>query len=175
VLINNWIAYTYLRMRKCNPEGCFPCKCNILELIQMRTPRKPTKYISGDNQAGFTIIEVLMAIIILSLGLMAYGVTSGTLITKNTRSTQESIAITLAQDQLEELKAVVLSDGMTGDQNINEEGLEGAGHDVFNRIWTVNAAPTADFPCNCYYDVNVIVAWNNDGPHQVELNTQISQ
>jgi prepilin-type N-terminal cleavage/methylation domain-containing protein len=154
----------------------FPCKRNILELIQMRTPRKPTKYISGDNQAGFTIIEVLMAIIILSLGLLAYGATSGTLITKNTRSKQESIAITLAQDQLEELKASYLFDLTTNNQWINEQGVEaaaGVDHTVFNRIWTVNLAP--GFPCNCYFDLNVVVSWNNDGPHQVELNTQVSQ
>ena len=141
----------------------------------MRTPRKPTKYISGDNQAGFTIIEVLMAVIILSLGLMAYGVTSGTLITKNTRSTQESIAITLAQDQLEELKASYLTNGLSNNQWINEEGEEGTDHTVFNRVWTVNLAPVADFPCNCYFDLYVSVEWNNNGMHKVELNTQVSQ
>ena len=142
----------------------------------METHRKLAKHISGDNQAGFTIIEVLMAVIILSLGLLAYGVTSGTLVTKNTRSTQESIAITLAQDQLEELKASFLTNGLSNNQWVNEEGEEGTDHTVFNRVWTVNLAPVAEFPCECYFDLNVTVAWNNGGfVRNVELNTQVSQ
>ncbi len=127
------------------------------------------------NEDGFTIIEVLMAVIILSLGMMAYGVTSGSIMTRNTHSTQESISITLAQDKIEELKNQDLATllGLTiSEPEINEEGTSSGNHTVYSRSTLVTDAGQ---PCGCYYDVNVTVSWNNNGNHSVELNTQISQ
>jgi len=127
------------------------------------------------NEDGFTIIEVLMAVIILSLGMMAYGVTSGSIMTRNTHSTKESIAITLAQDSIEELKSKSLGGlGLPYSDSkwINEEGITGPSHNNYFRTTTVN---DAGHSCACYYDIKVTVAWNNNGDHAVELNTQVSQ
>jgi len=130
------------------------------------------------NEDGFTIIEVLMAVIILSLGMMAYGVTSGSIMTRNTHSTQESISITLAQDILEEYKNINLNSlvppGGIFDSSIsvNEEGNDTGNHRVYLRKLHIERTSQ---PCDCYYDLNVQVSWNNNGDHTVELNTQISQ
>lgn len=125
------------------------------------------------NEDGFTIIEVLMAVIILSLGMMAYGVTSGSIMTRNTHSTQESISITLAQDKIEELKSKSLG-GELGShfEQINEKGSTSGGHRVYDRTTLVS---DTGHSCACYYDIKVTVAWNNNGNHAVELNTQVSQ
>ncbi len=45
-----------------------------------------------------------MSVAIFSLGMLAYGVTSGSIMDKNTKSTKKSIATTIAQDQIENIK-----------------------------------------------------------------------
>ncbi len=127
---------------------------------------------------GFTIIEVLMAVVILSLGLMAYGVTSGSIMTRNTHSTQESISITLAQDKIEDLKGQKIVDLLAGQptvtfsEPVNEEGGTAGDHLVYQRTTVVTDVGQ---PCGCFFDVAVTVAWNNNGNHDVTLKTQVSQ
>jgi len=125
------------------------------------------------NQNGFTMIEILMALIILTLGLMAYGVTSGSIMTRNTHSTQESIATTLAQDQLEILKNSSLAPLPSNNETVNEAGETTGSHRVYTRSYTTSLV--AGHACDCFYDISVTVGWNNNGNHSVTLNTQISQ
>ncbi len=130
------------------------------------------------NQNGFTMIEILMALIILTLGLMAYGVSSGSIMTRNTHSTQESIATTLGQDKIEELKGTKLGgllgglSNVTINETVNEEGSTTGNHLVYQRTTQIDRTTQ---PCGCYYEISVTVAWNNNGNHSIELNTQVSQ
>ena len=125
-----------------------------------------------NDSTGFTLIEILMAIVILSVGLMAYSATSGSIMNTNIKSTQQSIATTLAQDKLEQLKNSILDSNLPGEL-INEEGRSTGDHLVYTRSWSTALNPS--YACDCYYDVMVTVGWNNNGNHQVVLNTQISQ
>jgi type IV pilus assembly protein PilV len=131
-----------------------------------------------NNEGGFTMIEILMALIILTLGIMAYGASSGSIMTRNTHSTQQSIATTLAQDKIEELKGQALGGLLVGvstvtiNETVNEKGDTTGNHLVYQRATTVSDAGHA---CGCYYDISVNVAWNNNGDHSVTLNTQVSQ
>lgn len=56
------------------------------------------------SQNGFTLIEVLMAIIVLSIGFLALASMTITAIKGNAVASKQTIATTLAQEKIEEIK-----------------------------------------------------------------------
>jgi Tfp pilus assembly protein PilV len=133
------------------------------------------------NESGFTIIEAIMSVAIFSLGMLAYGVTSGSIMDNNTKSTKKSIATTIAQDQIENIKIrahsyllVVPADTTeVATDVVDEEGEIGATGAKYTRSTTITRL--SGFPCDCYYNVAVVVSWVNKGFNSVQLNTTISQ
>ena len=83
------------------------------------------------DQAGFTLIEVLIAVAILVFGLMAYGVFSGNIVNKNAKSKNRTLGATLAQDKIEEFKDTVHRGTAlataTGTENVDDDGAVAAG------------------------------------------------
>jgi prepilin-type N-terminal cleavage/methylation domain-containing protein len=73
----------------------------------MNSHRK-TRPITG--QGGFTILEVIIAISILAVGLMAVFSAQHRSIVGNTDANRQTEAMTLAQDRMEELLAVPYQD-----------------------------------------------------------------
>jgi len=154
------------------------------------------------NEGGFTLTEALISVTLLSTGLMAYGTLSGSLIERNTHSERVSIATTLAQDKVEEIRNAVVGKislynavGFTNpkwiggnwfpsaSQNLNAEGGTD-GTLQYKRKWTITE-PTAtqiasagrdggSDPVNIY-DIKVTVEWNNNGPQEVVLNTRVTE
>ena len=93
----------------------------------MKIFRKP-RFITGHG--GFTIIEVMVAISILAVGLMAVFTAQSRSIMGNTHANRQTEGMTLAQDKMEELLAVPYED------------LDGAGSPVtapgnYVVTWTV--------------------------------------
>jgi type II secretory pathway pseudopilin PulG len=133
------------------------------------------------NESGFTIIEAIMSVAIFSLGMLAYGVTSGSIMDKNIKSTKKSIATTIAQDQIENIKTQAFSYLLVvpGDTTevttdvVDEEGETGGADAKYTRNTTITRL--SGFPCNCYYEVEVVVSWVNQGFNSIQLNTTISQ
>ena len=82
------------------------------------------------GKGGFTILEVMVAISILAVGLMAVFTAQSRSIMGNTDANRQTEAMTLAQDRMEELLAVPYDD------------LDGAGSPVtaaggYEVAWTV--------------------------------------
>jgi type II secretion system protein I len=73
----------------------------------MNSYRK-TRFLIG--QGGFTILEVMIAISILAVGLMAVFSAQSRSIMGNTNANRQTQAMTLAQDRMEELLAVPYDD-----------------------------------------------------------------
>lgn len=123
----------------------------------------------SSDKMGFTIIEVMIAIVVLSFGLLAIGSLSVSNIKSNQFAGQMTAATTLAQDKIEALKnASYGSISTLTETNIDEEGNSGG---IFNRVTTV----TSDSPALNMKTVNVKVTWNwNGSQHDVELNTIIA-
>jgi prepilin-type N-terminal cleavage/methylation domain-containing protein len=74
------------------------------------------------NEQGFTLIEALMAMVILVVGIFAVMGTTGTVMDKNENSRKSSIAMTLAQDKIESIKGVSqawLLDGADGGRRVD--------------------------------------------------------
>ena len=128
-----------------------------------------------DNESGFTIIEAIMSVAIFSLGMLAYGVTTGSIMDKNIKSTKKSIATTIAQDYIETVKnqshTFLLVAGTTTNV-VDEEGNTGTAGAKYTRSATLTDLGEA---CNCYYELGVTVSWANKGFNSIQLNTTISQ
>lgn len=121
---------------------------------------------------GLSLIEIMMALMILAIGLLAYGKTSSAIMGTNVQSTRESIAITIAQDLIETLKISPVADGMgAADEKVNVEGVVGGPGALYTRTWSVNLHPTIAR----LYDIHVTVEWHNQGPRSVTLNTRVTQ
>jgi len=110
------------------------------------------------KDSGFTMIELLIAIVILSvavlgIGSMVYSVMGSTSISKGM-----TVATTLMQDKMESLKNTVVSSLTTGNDTVQ------MGNVSYLRQWTVS--PSANTRT-----ITVTVNWNDRGPHSVTTTT----
>ena len=142
------------------------------------------------NEQGFTLIEALMAMVILVVGIFAVMGTTGTVMDKNENSRKSSIAMTLAQDKIESIKGVSQAwlldgaDGLdspwlvggvltadAGGETIDAEGNAAVAGSTYDRSWTITDIATENF----LFDVSVTMTWQDNGTKTLQLNTQITQ
>ena len=139
------------------------------------------------NEFGFTLIEVLIAIVLLSIGFLAFSQMRGKIIFTNTNNMEKTVATTLAQDRLESIKnymviGAILStanglDSPTfagglwtanvGGENLDADGSAGT---RYNRTWTISPDGTT---INLY-TITTTTSWDA-GTRSSILVTQISQ
>jgi prepilin-type N-terminal cleavage/methylation domain-containing protein len=137
-----------------------------------------------NREKGFTLIEVLVAIVILTVGLLAVGTMQISAIRGNFMGGNTSIALSLASEKMEDLLnsdfndlpgVLKLTDNVTGnnlssttsvdyDEYVAEEGIVGAGG-FYRRIWNV-----ADETSPTRKSVVVIVTWENNR-HRVSITS----
>ncbi|MGD9973358.1 MAG: prepilin-type N-terminal cleavage/methylation domain-containing protein [Desulfatirhabdiaceae bacterium] len=131
---------------------------------------KTHKQASRCHSAGFTMIEVMMAIVVLSVALLAFASFSATTISRNSLAAQVTTATTFAQDKLEELKNT--SFGAIADSTATESDNNGMDYTV-----TTTVSPDPGNPTNpTWKDIEVTVSWNRAGDsHSVTLKTIIVQ
>lgn len=136
-------------------------------------------------QKGFTIIEVLIALVILVVGLLSLASLQLGAIRGNHLSNNITIALALSEDKMEELlgmyyESPALQDLVTGNNddlrriepgwidneelNIDETGKENDG--PFRRIWNI----ADNKPIDDNKTISVIVLWDNDN-HRVSLTS----
>lgn len=146
------------------------------------------------DERGFTLVEVLVALVLIISGLIMFAATSGSIMNRNKDSSDKGIAVTLAQDKIEDLKNIArtisLSHGIPtpttsgskinpdyvsgawvslADEELDSEGNAAAGN-LYKRTWNVTAASGEYY----LYDIDVDVTWNS-GSNTVSLQTQITQ
>jgi type IV pilus modification protein PilV len=137
-----------------------------------------------ERQEGWTLIEVLVAIVILTVGLLAVGTMQISAIKGNFMSGNTSIALTLASEKMEDLfnrdyNDAVLGDTATGnngnltsitgtdhEENVSEDGTVGAGG-FYRRIWNIADAAT---PMPTMKEISVVVTWENNR-HRVTISS----
>lgn len=124
------------------------------------------------SREGFTLLEVLIAITILSIGLLGLAGMSTTAIRFNYYNKNRTIADTLAQRKMEELKRMALSTALTNADNttendIDENGVGGNG--IFTRnVTVVGGAGELTI-------LTVTVIWTDNSAHTVTLTTRLRQ
>ena len=126
------------------------------------------------GREGFTLLEVLIAVSIFAIGILAVASMQLTSIQGNAFGNEMTTATFLAQAQLERMKSVsdVSTDlpiGTFADSlnPMDENENSGVGGAIYNRSWTVAAGPSADSR-----QVTVTVNWRSGmGNHLVTLRT----
>jgi prepilin-type N-terminal cleavage/methylation domain-containing protein len=136
------------------------------------------------KQEGWTLIEVLVAVIVLTVGLLAVGTMQISAIRGNFMGGNTSIALTLASERMEDLLNRRYDDPFLNDEdttnngdlssiatvdfeeNVADTGTVGAGG-FYRRIW--NIADTAT-PWPEMKEISVIVTWQNDR-HRVTISS----
>jgi type IV pilus modification protein PilV len=119
---------------------------------------------------GFTLLEVLFALAIFSIGLLAINAMTTMVIKSNYMSKNLTTAVHLAQNKLDALKA----ESYVSVADSTETGLdsqEAAGAGIFDR--SVIVPPSSTVPN--YKTVEVIVSWSDPDLRQVRMKTIIAQ
>lgn len=123
------------------------------------------------NAEGFSIIEVMIAMVLLAVALFGLASLQSRGIRGNDLGNRTTQAVALAQDKVEELiHANATGQTITAgsDDNIDETG--GAGG-IFNRNWAVQS----NTPVNNADTIAVTVIWNDvAGQHRVGVNGILS-
>jgi type IV pilus assembly protein PilV len=116
---------------------------------------------------GFTLIEILVALVILSISLLALAGLMATTTRNNAGGGHLTEAATFAQDTLERLRVSPLSsipvNVDTADSAVGSTGI------TYTRSWRAvpNASSTLD-------TINITVKWDNNR-HSISMTTTVSQ
>jgi prepilin-type N-terminal cleavage/methylation domain-containing protein len=112
---------------------------------------------------GFTLVEILVALAILSVSLLALAGLMVTTTRNNSSGGHITEAATFAQDRLEELRAIrwdAIQDGQ--DQVFGSTGV------TYARNWTV-------VPAGSLRTITIAVTWTDRINHSISLLSVISQ
>ncbi len=112
---------------------------------------------------GFTLLEIIIALIILTIGLIAIAYMANSAISGNRKAKLLTQAVTLAQDKLEELKGVDY-DVLTSDND-----TVNIGNIAYLRTWTVQTDASKEMKT-----ATVIVSWNS-GAKSVTFVTKVAK
>ena len=125
------------------------------------------------NQKGFSLIEILIAITVFAIGILAVGNMQITAIKGNSFANDLTKATTLAQDRMEELIGLSYTDTLNNDTNANgKAGLDDANvitadhsnpnnpvDGRYNIFWNI----ATDYPINNTKEIRIIVRWTDRG------------
>jgi prepilin-type N-terminal cleavage/methylation domain-containing protein len=119
----------------------------------------------GTRAGGFTLIEVMIALVILSVALL--GLASLTVITAKTNSYGSHLteASVFAQDKLEELRATRwedITEGIDSDQVSGSTGID------YTRRWGVNRNENLKM-------ITISINWKDRIDHSIELISVVCQ
>ncbi len=141
--------------------------------------------ITGERhaQGGFTLLEVLMAILVFTFGVLSLFRLQAASVQNNSISSQMTQATTLAQDRMERLMALSYSsvldtngDGAAGLSNTTGADQTDTTHAPFTVYWNVADYCTTSTDCAPLENtrkIRIIVTWRNwaapGSPHTVTL------
>jgi type IV pilus assembly protein PilV len=118
--------------------------------------------IQAPKEKGFTLIELMIAIVILSVGLLGMATLTGSIVRNNKLSNDLSAATTLVQDKLEEIRA----DGYTAAASETKTACSGDFSEYQREVIVVSETPAAGMK-----QVTVKVYWGPSDAHHVEIKT----
>ena len=111
---------------------------------------------------GFTLVEALVAIVILVVGVLGAASLTGALMQSNRDATDRTRALELVRHKVEQIQSQGYYEVVTGSD------ARAVGGVTFTRSWTV----TPDSPIAGLRDVQVNVTWTDqDGDHTVRTRT----
>jgi prepilin-type N-terminal cleavage/methylation domain-containing protein len=121
------------------------------------------KYLTKSD--GFTLIEILVSLIILSVSLLALAGLMVTTTKNNSFGGHMTEAATFAQDKLEELRAIRwenISEGGSTDQKGGSTGIN------YTRNWNVATSGVLK-------TISISINWQDRANHSIRLTSVLSQ
>ena len=125
---------------------------------------------SDKKSGGFTLLEVLIAIVILSVGLLGMASLTVGIINGNKFSNELTTATTLAQDQMEEIRRLGYSGMPTTDTTTPENYGSITDYPLYRR----DTETDCENPAANMKTIIVTVFWDSDD-HWVTLKTILAQ
>ncbi|MDL1984103.1 MAG: prepilin-type N-terminal cleavage/methylation domain-containing protein [Deltaproteobacteria bacterium] len=122
------------------------------------------------NNNGFTLIEVLVAMVILSVGLLGTAALITGIISSNKLSNRISTATTCAQDKMEEIRRLGYSGMPTSDTTTTEPYNSITNYSLYKRVTFTDVVN----PAVGMKTVTVTVSWDSDNS-SIELKTILAQ
>ena len=116
------------------------------------------------NENGFTLIETVMSTIILSLGIIAYGVTSESTVDNSFESPRKNVTTPIDQNKVDSF--IVEDDAADGSQDQYDTG-----NDNHKNAFGVSIT---DESCNCYHDLWIELDWRYEDPQWTHGAPRIS-
>ena len=124
---------------------------------------------TNPHQNGFSLLELVIAVSIFSVGLLALAAMTTSVINGNRISKNFTVAVTLAQTKLDDLRALDYDEIIHGTENqLDETGAVGMG--IFTRVVTVESSNTNP----TYKTVSVTVSWTDLSAKHVVLKSLIA-
>jgi Tfp pilus assembly protein PilV len=117
------------------------------------------------HEAGFTFIEVLQAVCLSAIGLLALSsLTMGT-ISANATARRITSAATAAEAKMEEIRTLAYAEVTEGSDRVTESNVH------YDRSWTV----CTNCPIQGAKEVTLTVRWREHSEQTVTLQTIIAQ
>jgi type IV pilus assembly protein PilV len=122
---------------------------------------------SSIRSKGFSLIEILIALVILSISLLALAGLMVTTTRNNSFGAHMTEAATFAQDQLESLRTSPWAIVATG----NDWRLGFDNFTQYTRSWTV--VPNAAAPNDTVKEITITINWNDTTGHSIGFRSVI--
>lgn len=135
----------------------------------MKTARLFLKFLIAERQTGFTLNEVLVSINVIVIAVLGYSLSTVGVIRGNMTNDNTTVAINLAQDKLEQLKAQkqLANDNRcpdAGDHAITAAGMSGG---IFDRCWRIVDSSLAPH----LKQIEVRVSWREQENREIVVTT----
>jgi prepilin-type N-terminal cleavage/methylation domain-containing protein len=117
------------------------------------------------NKEGFSLIELLVSLVILSVSLLALASLMAMTTQYNSFGGRATEAVTFGQDKLEELRAVPWA--IVGSDPVADQ-VQGATGIAYARNWAVATAGSLK-------TVTITVSWNDRVDHSIRLTSVVAQ
>ena len=123
------------------------------------------------RQRGFTFNELMVAMNVIVVVIMGYSLSTVGVIRGQTVNDNFTVAIHLAQDKMEQLKAQTKLVNENRCPSAGDRGLSatGAGGGIFDRCWKVGDSPLG----SNLKQVDVTVSWRNYDNHELTVTTLV--
>ncbi len=133
----------------------------------------PVKWGRITPQAGFTLIEILLAMVIFSTSFLALAAGATTVMKSNHSSYNSTIATNMAQDKLEQLMAGTALPNCPAPYSCSDNPNPFSGSSAaFTRSWEITSFFADGVTVN---KIEIRVTWTDQTSHSVTITTAVSQ